>query len=323
MTTLIISEKPSLTRRLLPFLPADLANDSTFVAHTNFIGPARFRFVRGRPMRDYPLIEAPQFELDSSTNYYAKPVLAYQDALAFGSAKAVPVPELMPAVTRIIYACDPDHSGAWAFRSALELWAGEQAARAAHDAWLVTAMDDSSLVKAIAKGSTTDELSGVYDYGRTKRYFEYQWINNAHVILGAAFRAVGGQGNRLPSKFGLQLLYALRQRCLGDESRIVHHMSRWPGTGKYPTGSMGSAASRGEIVAQLREMGLISKGEWAAITGRGEALLAALHPDCEDLDLPQRLDAWCRAGLEASQPAIDRYIRTVFGKQLRFSAKAA
>lgn len=54
------------------------------------------------------------------------------------------------------------------------------------------------------------------------------------------------------------------------------------------------------------------------ISARGQALLESLHPDCEDPDLPYRLDTWVRDG-EASLPAMDRYIRTFFGKQLRFS----
>jgi hypothetical protein len=49
-------------------------------------------------------------------------------------------------------------------------------------------------------------------------------------------------------------------------------------------------------------------------------MLNRLHPDCEDPDLPFRLHAWCEAGA-AAKPAIDRYIKTFFGKQKRFMAQ--
>lgn len=321
MSTLIISDKPNCTRALLRNLPADLDADDTYVSHMSRTGPARMQLTRGRPLSDYPLIEEPRYVLEASPRFDAMPIKAYTDSRTYGSAKATSVPDLLPAVTRLVYAVDLDHAAVWAFRSALTLWAGNAAGEADYEAWLFTDLADLTIRKAIAAGTTTKELANLYDYGRTKRYFEFQWANNANVVFGAAMRSVSPGAGRIPSKFGMQLLYALRERCLGSEARIIDHMYHWPGTGKYPSSRMGSEASRCEIVSQLREMGLISKGEWAAISTRGEAFLAALHPDCEDRDLPQRLDAWCKAGFGASQAAIDRYIRTVFGKQLRFASK--
>ena len=166
-------------------------------------------------------------------------------------------------------------------------------------------------------GHTTEDLASLYDYARTKRYFEYQWTNNAHAVL-----STNGQA---PSKFGLQLLYFLRGQPIASESALMQCMHRWIGTGKYPPGEMGSAASRIAVVEHLRAMGMVSIPECQgiALSHGGQAFLAGLHPDCEDLDLPQRLVRWCQAGFEASKPGIDKYIRTVFGKQLRFARKAA
>ncbi len=100
-------------------------------------------------------------------------------------------------------------------------------------------------------------------------------------------------------------------------------MQRWRGTGKYPLGEMGSPASRGALIDRLRTLRLVSKeSKGIQLSPLGEEFLTRLHPDCKDLDLPQRLATWCTAGLEASKPGIDKYIRTVFGKQLRFAARA-
>ena len=84
---------------------------------------------------------------------------------------------------------------------------------------------------------------------------------------------------------------------------------------------MGSAASRQNIHACLTELGLTNQSEkgMLSITPLGTAFVAALHPDCRDFDLPFRLDAWMSMGVEVAEPAIERYLKTFFGKQLRFA----
>lgn len=46
--------------------------------------------------------------------------------------------------------------------------------------------------------------------------------------------------------------------------------------------------------------------------------LNGLHPDCEDIDLPLRLIEWLREPNEAAEIAMARYLRTWFGKLLRY-----
>lgn len=314
MTTLIVSEKPAATRILSRHLPADINPSDTYVAHMLLTGPARMQFARGRPLSDYPLISQPHFVLDANSNYEARPLLAYMGDQQNSAADTIAV-ACIPDVQCIVYAADCDHTGIWAFRSALALWYGQEAAAKPYEAWLFAGLDARSIDAAMRAGNTTDDLAGLYDYARTKRYFEYQWTNNAHAVL-----STNGQA---PSKFGLQLLYFLRGQSIASESALIHAMHRWNGTGKYPPGEMGSPASRIAVLDRLQKMGLVSiaKDQGIALSPGGQAFLSGLHPDCEDLDLPQRLVRWCQAGLDASKPGIDKYIRTVFGKQLRFASK--
>lgn len=312
MTTLIFVDKPAVARIVLNHLPADIDPQDAYVVHMLLTGPARMQFVRGKPMSAYPLIAEPRFTLNENVRYAAHPVATY----AKGLQDTIAVTNL-PAVHRIVYAVDPDHSGIWAFRTALSLWFGDDAAHAPHEAWLLTGLDERSVKAALGAKTTTAALEKSYDYACTKRYFEYQWTNNGHAVL--ALNGIGA-----PSKFGLQLLYFLRQQAaLLSEGQLVACMERWCGTGKYPCGEMGSPASRASLLEQLRILGfVVHTKNGVALSDQGNTLLARLHPGYEDLDLPLRLDQWCTQGLAASKPSIDKYIRTVFGKQLRFAARA-
>jgi hypothetical protein len=77
---------------------------------------------------------------------------------------------------------------------------------------------------------------------------------------------------------------------------------------------MSSAA----IIKQLLDMEAIQQQDHKIhLSPLGDQLIQNLHPDCEDPDLPFRLNAWCEAGLDASRPAMDRYLVHFFGKQGR------
>lgn len=309
MTTLIVGEKPSMTRKIAQYLPDTLDPSDTYVVHTWMTGPAKFKFVRGRALRDYPCIESPIFELDTSSKFTAKPLDA-------PGANGIPVPQLLPRVSRIVYACDPDATGIWAFRSALRLWSNGTLDHNGHDAWIFNSFSEAKMRAAMAQQTSISVLDAAYEYAQAKRYFEYQWLNNAHAILGHALQQVGVQLG-IPSKWSLQVLYFVRDNPGMTSSILMQRMEAWMGTGRYPVGTLGSPASRPAMLEQLERLGLLCHAPTLSCTAVGHALLSALHPDCNDLDLPQRLDAWCRAGLLSSRPTMDRYIRTFFGKQAR------
>jgi len=200
-------------------------------------------------------------------------------------------------------------------------------------------------------------FTALRDAGLAKRYFDFNYNVNAMAIFSGPLRALGVETNGyLLSKYSLQLLYLLRGKEEPfEEGQCIRAMLDWRGTGKYvhpadlpswERPSLGSVDSYSRIIEGLVGRGLLARsvttepmsvdakerwgrhraGEpprtvdrhWLAISDKGRALLDLLHPDCEDADLPFRLDAWFREGLSGSQARIDSYLRTFFGNQMQF-----
>jgi len=156
-------------------------------------------------------------------------------------------------------------------------------------------------------------------------------------------------------------LLALRNKPI-SENNLLYGMQNWLGTGKYlplhdfcrPSlegfhsmclgtreeadqdqsqkdrvwGAIGSPMSRHEIITNLVEMGLVEDDREGAriglmggisITDRGRYFIARCHKSTFDPDLPFRLSIWCES---ADYDKMERYIRTVFGKQKRFLSKS-
>lgn len=85
---------------------------------------------------------------------------------------------------------------------------------------------------------------------------------------------------------------------------------------------IGNCVSRHQILTNLNDLGLTREDPKAVVlTKLGQAFIGVLHKDCYDPHLPRRLIEWRRAGLDASKPKIDRYIKTFFGKQISFQSK--
>ncbi|CAH1691212.1 conserved hypothetical protein [Hyphomicrobiales bacterium] len=166
-------------------------------------------------------------------------------------------------------------------------------------------------------------------YGRSKWRFQFGFTVNSNAILKPLQRAAGCAPDAPPlSPFSLQLLYALRDSGPLSGSKIVDLMSRWSGSGRYPKRgdgsvrmtSFGSPASRLLIIENLQKAGLVTSGdsEPLEVSPTGSRLLEMLHPDCQDPDLSFRLDEWFRLPEPEAQMKVDRYLRTFFGKQMRF-----
>lgn len=184
-------------------------------------------------------------------------------------------------------------------------------------------MDDASIEQALLTGAMEmDLVRHLSDYGRTKQYFDYQFASNSLGVLGKTAKT-----GRWVSKYQLQALYLAASLETATEGELIEHMSHWKGTGRYSETQgetwLGSPTSRTAILAQLEQHGWVvavgnEKPKRLAVSAQGKQMLARLHPGCEDSDLPFRLQAWCEKGLDASKPAIDRYILTFFGRQKRF-----
>lgn len=192
---------------------------------------------------------------------------------------------------------------------------------------LLSSLDRPTLWKTLqhSTDSDKDRAERLIQQGRVRRYFDYQFTLNSLAVFGAWL----GQGGGWVSKYQLQLLYALRNQEPTTLASWWTRMHQWRGTGKYcqdeysPLVSLGSTMSIGTIFEQVIDHGWVHKkgdGNSAtlSISHKGITLLDQLHPRCEDSDLPYRLQHWALMGLEKSRAPIDRYIRTLFGRQKSF-----
>ncbi|WP_126223446.1 hypothetical protein [Burkholderia ambifaria] len=327
MNVLIAAEKPSISRAIAPAVRKHWPDADIVFVHVVPYATVGYSYPRGLKWHEFPLVSEP---VDRLAPWAEWPCPLYRmsagGALSSGGSMDS---GRFTAADLIVCACDPDHTGTVAFDVLMRQVFGDERARDC-PALMLQAFDEAAIERALADLRPFGQAcSASLAYGRVKRYFDWNWNVNGLAILGEAQRRVGVAAGAPPlSKYALQLLYALRHRPPQTDGTVVGLMQAWPGTGRYTAqpGSgfprMGSPASRLPIIDNLGKAGLL---DWREVSGRhalsvserGHALLGRLHPGCEDADLPFRLHAWCEQG-EDSKPAIDRYIKTFFGKQKRF-----
>jgi hypothetical protein len=326
MNILIVAEKPSVSRAIAPTARQHWPAANIVFVHAVPYGNFKFAYPRGLKMADYPNLSEPVNRLSTWDTWSCAPLVMSADGAL---ATTTMGPEFFTAADVIVYACDPDHTGAVSFDVLLREVFGDN--RAAHcPALQLSDLHETLVKKAFANiRPFIEACEQNLEYGRVKRYFDWNWNVNGLAILGETLRRAGVPADTAPlSKYSLQVLYALRNAEPSTEGEVVHLMYRWPGTGRYKrTASawfpgVGSLASRGQILDNLLLAGLLErvagpKQELLQLTALAHTLLAQMHPDCEDPDLPFRLHAWCEQGA-AAKPAIDRYLNTFFGKQKRF-----
>lgn len=313
----ILSEKPSLDQALASHAVKRWPNTERIFLHTLSLGAARFKYPRGLAWHEYPFVSEPRYALNPEHAWL--PVRVLEDG------KVEPAPDVNPLeelkTSNVIFGGDPDHTGAMAFRTILQCVRGDEGND--FPALNLVAFDDRSLERSFATmGNFVDMFDTQIRYGETKRYVDWNWNVNALAILGRALIEAGVQ-TKAPfiSKFALQFLYYIEDHPAQTERGLVEAMTKWNGSGKYAVSrSFGSVMSRAAIVEQLYQLDLIERDSstgQVVISKAGQRFLSILHKDCRDPDLPTRLSGWCEAGLGLSKDAIDRYIRTFFGKQMR------
>lgn len=355
----IASEKPWVALCQARFLKEKYPEASTLVFNLNRMGLLRFTYPRGGAFSDYPRVSEPEYQpfVTSATRAcsledYVKvaeraPEYEYRNSSDWPST-ALDAEALLKAIRnakRFVFAADPSPTCAHSYHRLLEI-AGVDDPRSKTDAYILYALDEKSLKLRFEKGSNAETqgyLAKLTSQGAVKRYFDWNWNQNALVVLRPALSATGIPADVTISKFELQLLYILaanpeglpeqmlRSRkqqadpAIWTEGIICWAMKNWKGTGKYPEcADFGSAASRWVIIEHLMEKKFITRDSGdnrITVTPTGTEFLSLLHPDCEDPDLPGRLNKWMDEGLSTCKPAIDRYIRTFFGKQIRFFGK--
>jgi len=175
--------------------------------------------------------------------------------------------------------------------------------------------------------------------GMVRERFDWLYNTNALAIFSEVLRRHGTSGEHsFLSKYALLTLWLLRDGQVQSEGEIIHMMSRYTGSGRYDLAGrrspgVGSPTSRAAIVEQLKAAGLLETRDTGglsrsgdpilalSISERGTAVLDDLHPRTFDPDLPFRLAEWADMGLERANPAMERYINTLFSRQIRFQAK--
>lgn len=310
--TVFVVENHLRIRALAPHISARFPG-RIYAITTLYLGLYEFRYRRGLSMADLPLIGEPTWKARPQTRPVVFEVIA-------GEAHPVNLEpaELLRSASTIWFAADPDPAGAVAFHVLLSESIGPKTACESHPALRMHGLDKHSLSNAFdAAGTTSDEwFNSARNAGIARRFFDFNYNVNAAALLGQALRKTSPNSTYLVSKYGLQLLYALRDwKPLGNELALMRAMEAWQGSGRYAVCSMGSTASRPEILQGLRAAGLVDGLELSA---SGQAFLDLLHPDCCDQDLPGRMRQW-EQEWPASQPKMERYLRTFFGKQKRFA----
>lgn len=329
MNVLIITEKPSVSRALTAAARRKWPKaDIHFLSVSPFVGSGwglEAKFPRGLKLKSFPLVRQPQYQVSPWVGRNTLPLAAKVEH----DGRLGPVlttKELITGAALVVYGGDPDRTGASSFALFLTQVLGADAVDTAqalclHD--LSAQAIDRAFDQMMPFGQCY--LKNMATAGMLKRYFDWNWALNARVILGPVLRSVGvPEDAPFFSKYALQTLYALRDQSPLGDAQILSKMFEWRGTGRYAgRQQLGSVTSQTQIINTLCLSGLLGapddRSRTLQVTARGHALLTALHPDCEDQDLPFRLHSWCEQG-DAAYPAVDRYLRTYFGKQMRFGA---
>lgn len=242
-------------------------------------------------------------------------------------------PDLLREADVIICATDFDDRGAFAFHNLVSHFAPGGVDRAFPRLQL-RSLEPAEIEKSLSEpASTGDEVFlKMVSRAQARRFFDANWAMQAIPVFGSVLGRLGvPQEHRFVSKHALQLLFHLRDEDHPlSEGELVGAMLNWTGTGHYQDDGfkgMGSHSSRGRIVDRLEAAGLTERVPDPRREGRTALLISSLarafldlvHPGSRDPDLPFRLQLWAEAWPD-SRPAMEKYLKSVFGRQRRFQA---
>ncbi len=166
-------------------------------------------------------------------------------------------------------------------------------------------------------------IETMYQEQKIKREFDTLWRINASAVLGELQHSLGYDADKVLSKYELMTLNIIRTEAeKGGRDNLLDKMESWTGTGAYPPSmevQVGSMNSRHEIMKRLLSMGYIERtADTIKLSDTGMQLSRFFHEKTYDPDLPFRLLDWMKEG---DRKAMKRYIRTIFGRQLRYQRK--
>ena len=345
---LMIAEKYA---QALSFIEAGIVPDDTHILLTIGFGLWRYKIPKMK-FSDVPFTGEPS-EIEPRFNWLVpkliftpdksvlvgtgKPMHPEEYRVVSKSEKASQLHEMLGFLMinlhkyeEIILCVDNDRTGMWSARQILELLPQEQLPPVYCVRYGGT--DAKSLQKGWNKRTDYPWQEGCFGYEfaaqhKVKKYFDYWWYCNSMLVFNELCKKSGLATTTLMSKYEFMLICIIgQQENPISDCKLYKLMERWKGTGKYDGkdmwGIIGSAASRTSIIANAVERGALSKGsdknQPISITEKGRNFLAGLHPKSFDPDMPFRLEAWC---IDENFEAPTRYIRTLFGRQLRYQRK--
>lgn len=290
--------------------------------------------------RSIPYSSLPRFEEPVWARLDERPLVWTHDRITSKMVRVEePVCDVLLAADHIVCACDSDLRGAGMFMRFMQVNLGVDIRTREYPVVFTGAEDISSLQEALSRtiSSRSPEFSRVLDAAEAKQFFDHNWALNALPLFGDVLRHIGAPGDGFISKFQLLVLHIMSRRTMCGHGELLWLMTKWEGTGKWKLDErcgIGSATSRDKIVESLVDKGLLIKGnnndvfssvspldlDHISITPRGTEFLSCLHPDTYDPDIGVRIALWGETWPH-SRPAMERYIRTYFGKQKRFFAK--
>ncbi len=325
--TILVTETPTKAQVLLEALQPD---DRTIAILASGFYPFEFSYPRGLAISDFPFVGEPAYKRSARREWAWNIGYVFRSDTNRADKITVDSGSLLASEAQVVFACDPDAAGAHAFETLLSQTRARPAGAESAFKALFLALTDTRSIRAAwdTPRQTTDEwFVSALEAGQAKRFFEFNFNVNALAIFGGILRDLGVPNQHAYiSKYGLQLLYWLRDSADSlSDTRVIYAMSMWRGTGKYSGMRLGSHTSYMAMLDQLVSAGLVARQESAtggkrlSLTDLGRGFLAKLHPDCEDSDLPGRISQW-QSAWPGARPAVERYLRTFFGKQLRFKA---
>lgn len=314
MSSLFIGEKPSFSRQVIEFAPSNTKAEIEYQVDILPYQTIRFHYPRSIKYADIPFIGAPAYKLNPGVR-----ISRWEDGVSQKIDKDIKsVLSLIKSADNVYIATDPDHTG----ELAANIWVNQSGRNGPVKRLSILDLSDSSI--SLSWGNLSNFISDGSNkrlsYGSLKRYFEYNFNINSHVVFGDILRSEGVDTNNFTlSKYQLLLLHLIRRGASKNINSLLCFMANYTGTGKYPPMSIAGPASQAELINQLESVSLINSN--AQLTEVGLSFLSRTHKKTFDPDLPARLDNWCKqSDVVNAEHEMNRYLRTLFGKQSRYKS---
>lgn len=337
---LLIAEKPHFARILRD---KKLIEDDTEIVFTFGAGLWRYTIPR-LSFKDIPFTSSPSslrpqsfkprkifLGSDGKPGFCVPEELTATEHDSVLSSLAEYLKDQMGFYEEIICAVDVDRSGYGSAKQLLENIGWTESSGIPVHCLYFDSMDDFSLKKAWfdrAKHPWTKEsfAETLAQQQMAKKTFDYWWNANSSIVFSELSTRSGLVASPLISKYELMLLCILADMSSpASKYTVINLMQKWKGSGKYDGDEwkwvgIGSYMSRDAIFNGAVQRGAIavvsdSGGDAYVLSSAGRKFVSMLHNKTFDPDLPFRIEEWLRSG---NYESMARYIRTVFGRQLRY-----